>query len=438
MLRDSGVCGSVVDEDAPPGRPETAILHVDMDAFFAAVEVLDDRRLLGKPVIVGGSGPRGVVASCTYEARRFGVRSAMPSVRARRLCPDAVFVEGHYSRYAEVSSELHRILHGVTPVVEPIGLDEAFLDVTGSIRLMGDPVGIAGRLRRRVEEELSLGCSIGAGRSKLIAKLASKAAKPVGSRHGVEPGPGVVAVLEAEEGAFLQPLPVEALWGVGPSTAACLHDLGIGTVGQLRTVPVEILVRRLGRVHGERLASLARGIDPDPVVPDRPAKSVGHEETFARDIVDPVDLHRQVTRMSESVAVHLRRVGMAGRTVTVKLKHADFSIVSRSHTARSAMATGSEIGEVARELLGALEVGSGVRLLGVSVSALERGDVGRQLAFDLEGTGPARRVEVTTAVDAVRARFGRTAVGTAAMVGEDGVEVPGRRESPWGPPAPGS
>jgi len=407
-----------------------------MDAFFAAVEVLDDPGLVGKPVIVGGSGARGVVASCTYEARAFGVRSAMPSVRARQLCPDAVFVDGHYSRYSEVSSQLHRILQTATPLVEPIGLDEAFLDVTGSLRLLGEPVTIAHRLRRTVSAELSLGCSIGVGRSKLIAKLASKAAKPVASRRGIEPGPGVVVVPKGEEGAFLRPLGVEALWGVGPATAGRLHDLGVTTVGQLRTLPVEVLVRKIGRAQGERLARLAQGIDPDPVVPDRPAKSVGHEETFAHDISDAVQLHRHVTRMAESVAVHLRQNALAGRTVTVKLKYADFALLTRSHTLSVAVATGTDIGAVAHELLGTMDVASGVRLLGVSVSALEREQGARQLSFELGGVDPTRRQEVTTAVDAVRARFGRAAVGTASMVGESGIEVPDRRQSPWGPPAP--
>ena len=430
-----------------------AILHVDMDAFFAAVEVLDDPVLAGRPVIVGGSGARGVVASCTYEARAFGVRSAMPSLRARQLCPDAVFIDGHYSRYAEVSGQLREILVSVTPLVEPIGLDEAFLDVTGARRLLGPPEAIAATIRRRVRDELSLDCSVGVGRSKLVAKLASRAAKPTATRAGKQPGRGVVVVLPAHELAFLHPMAVEALWGVGPATAKRLHDLGARTVGQLAALPVEVLVRRLGRAQGTHLGALARGEDADPVVADRPAKSVGHEETFRQDLFDAAALGAHALRMAESVAVHLRSQSVAGRTVTVKVKYADFSSVTRSHTLPVAVDTAAAVSAVAQALLAELDTGPGVRLLGVSVSGLETAGTARQLAFDLAGpgSGPAptgavadpdeavrRQVswsEVTAAVDAIRARFGRSSVGTASMVGEEGIVVPARRDAPWGPGA---
>lgn len=423
-----------------------AILHVDMDAFFASVEVLDDPSLAGKPVIVGGRGARGVVASCTYEARAYGVRSAMPSVRARQLCPHAVFVDGHYARYAEVSGRLRQVLLSATPVVEPIGLDEAFLDVTGSQRLLGTPEAMARSLREGVHHELSLDCSVGIGRSKMIAKLASRAAKPIATREGRRPGRGVVAVRPDEEAGFLQPLPVEALWGVGPATARRLHDLGVRTVGDLSLVPETTLVRRLGRAQGAHLLALARAEDRDPVVPDRPAKSLGHEETFQEDLAERTVLVRHLDRMAESVAMLLRAHELVGRTVTVKVKLADFSLVTRSHTLPVGIDDGRAVGTLARALLEVVDVDAGVRLLGVSVSGLHAA-AGRQLSFGLDGgdgpvleTGPASAEQlqdtwedVTAAVDAVRARFGRGAVGTASMVGPDGVRVPARRQAPWGP-----
>ena len=418
------------------------ILHVDMDAFFASVEVLDDASLAGKPVIVGGAGARGVVASCTYEARAFGVRSAMPSVRARQLCPEAVFLPGHHSRYAEVSAQLHQILADVTPMVEPIGLDEAFMDVAGARRLLGPPEAIAHGLRRRVRDELHLGCAVGIGRSKMIAKLASRAAKPRATRAGLEPGPGVYLVAPAEELAFLHGHDVEALWGVGPATTNRLHELGVVTVGDLARLPLDTLVRRVGKAHGAHLAALARGDDPDPVNPNRPSKSIGHEETFSHDLVDPEELERHVLRMAESVATMLRAGSMSARTVTVKVKFADLSLQTRSRTLPRPLHTGGAIGQVAAVLLTGVDPGEGVRLLGVSASGLQAGGAD-QLSFDLgDGLDEANASavateqswqEVTAAVDAVRSRFGSNAVGSVSMVTDQGVRVPARRDAPWGP-----
>jgi DNA polymerase-4 len=424
--------------------PLPTILHVDMDAFFASVEVLDDPSLAGLPVIVGGTGARGVVASCTYEARVFGVHSAMPSVRARQLCPRAVFLPGRHGRYAEVSGALHRILRDVTPMVEPIGLDEAFMDVAGAVRLLGEPPAIAAALRARVSGELSLDCAVGIGRSKMIAKLASRAAKPRVDRAGTRPGSGVLCIGPEEEMAFLHGHRVESLWGVGPATATRLHGIGIRTVAELAAVPEETLVRRLGRAAGQHLAALARGEDPSPVTPDRPAKSIGHEETFATDLVDPAVLERHVLRMAESVATMLRGAACAARTVTVKVKFSDLSLQTRAHTLDRAITTGGALGQVAAALLAAIPPGEGIRLLGVSASGLVAGGAD-QLSFDLadgrtEGSqGATSREqswqEVTSAVDAIRTRFGREAVGSAAMVTERGVEVPARRDAPWGPSA---
>lgn len=457
---------------APPGP---VILHVDMDSFFASVEVLDDPGLRGRPVIVGGSGARGVVASCTYEARAYGVHSAMPSVRARQLCPTAVFLDGRYSRYAEVSAQLRAVLTASTPVVEPIGLDEAFLDVTGAIRLLGTPAAIGARIREQVRSALQLDCSVGGGRSKLVAKLASRAAKPTANRGGKVAGRGVVIVDPEDELAFLHPLPVERLWGVGPATTRRLHGLGVKTVGELAALPEQVLVRAVGRAQGSHLAALARADDRDPVVPDRPAKSVGHEETFRSDVADRAVLGAHVQRMAESVAGHLRAGALAGRTVMVKVKFPDFSSITRSYTLDFGVDTGKAIGAVAGALLEGVEIGDGVRLLGVSVSGLQAAGGGRQLRFDLGvaggdlgslvpegseagsgpdaawGSGPGAAAEgragthatamsrqetwqeLMAVVDAVRGRFGTASVGTASMVGPDGIEVPARRDAPWGP-----
>ena len=418
------------------------VLHVDMDAFFASVEVLDDPTLAGLPVIVGGAGARGVVASCTYEARVFGVRSAMPSVRARQLCPQAIFLPGRHGRYAEISGQLHRILTDVTPVMEPIGLDEAFLDVAAAIRIFGPPDVIAHGLRDRVRADLSLDCAVGIGSSKMIAKLASRAAKPKVNRSGLEPGRGVVLIEPADELAFLHAHQVEALWGVGPATATRLHEFGVRTVGDLAAIPVDALVRRLGKAGGNHLAALAQGKDPSPVTPDRPAKSIGHEETFSQDLLDPGELERHVLRMAESVATMLRGSSSAARTVTVKVKFSDLSLQTRSHTLGRAIMTGGAIGQVAASLLARIDPGEGIRLLGVSASGLVEGG-GDQLSFDLgdgreEGAQGATSREqswqdATAAIDAIRGKFGRSAVGTAAMVTNEGVAVPARRDAPWGP-----
>jgi DNA polymerase-4 len=413
-----------------------------MDAFFASVEVLDDPSLAGKPIIVGGAGARGVVASCTYEARAYGVRSAMPSIRARQLCPHAIFLPGRHGRYAEISGQLHAILLDVTPLVEPIGLDEAFLDVAGALRMLGPPDVIAHGLRDRVRSDLSLDCAVGIGRSKMIAKLASRAAKPRASRAGLEPGPGVVMIDPDIELTFLHDHDVEALWGVGPATAARLHELGVRTVGDLAAVPVDSVIRRVGRASGAHLAALARGEDPDPVQPNRPAKSIGHEETFREDLTDSAELERHVLRMAESVATMLRGSSSAARTVTVKVKFKDLSLQTRSHTLGRAISTGGAIGQVAAALLAGIDPGEGIRLLGVSASGLKESE-GDQLSFDLgdgrdEGAESATTREqswsdVTVAVDAIRTRFGRDSVGSATMVTGDGVQVPARRDAPWGP-----
>jgi DNA polymerase IV len=448
----------------PAEAGRCTVLHVDMDAFFAAVEVLDDPTLAGKPVIVGGSGARGVVASCTYEARAYGIHSAMPSVQARRRCPHAVFVSGRYRRYAEMSERLHDVLHRFSPAVEGIGLDEAFVDVSGVTRLMGSPPVLARRLRQEVCAVLELDCAVGVARTKLLAKLASRAAKPVPSLEGPQPGPGVVVVLPSAELAFLHPLPVRALWGVGPATAARLETMGVSTVADLARIPAQSLCRALGTAHGRALATLARGEDPRRVEPDRDAKSVGHEETFATDLRMPDALHTHVVRMADAVATRLREAHLEGRTITVKVRYGDRTTITRSQTVGAPVDSPRAVAAVAQALLDAVDVSTGVRLLGVSVSGLRAAVTeARQLSFDdteapagpagapgtppdpraprVDDAGPARAraeawAEVEAAVSAVRARYGNGSVGPGTLVGRGGITVKERGDTQWGPSAP--
>ena len=409
---------------------EPTILHVDMDAFYASVEVLRDPTLQGKPVIVGGSGDRGVVASCSYEARAYGISSAMPSARARRLCPHAVFVHGNFDAYGDYSRRLHAVFASFTPLVEGIALDEAFLDVAGARRLFGPTEHIAHAIRARVHEELGLRCSVGVGPTKLIAKLASKAAKPRASLAGAVEGPGVVVVLPGEELAFLHPLPVSALWGVGPATEERLRRFGVTTVGELAALPLDTLVAALGTANGRHLHDLSWGRDPRPVEPVRETKSIGHEETYAVDLVDDEDLHREVVRMADSVAARLRKARLAGRTVTLKVRFHDFSTITRSHTFAATVDTAPEIARAAVALLGQVDPTPGVRLLGVSMSNLMAG-AARQLTLD-ELDSPAWD-EASRAVDEIRDRFGERAVGPAALVEDGGLRVKRQGDQQWGP-----
>jgi DNA polymerase-4 len=410
-----------------------------MDAFYASVEVLDDSSLVGRAVIVGGTGRRGVVASCSYEARAYGVRSAMPSERARRLCPHAVFVAGRFSRYAEVSGQIHEIFHRYTPLVEGISLDEAFLDVTGVLRLFGPAPLIADSIRRAVATELGLSCSVGVAPVKFLAKLASEAAKPTADLRGTISGPGVVVVAPGEELEFLHPLPIEALWGVGPATAARLRGLGVTTVGELSRVPPDALESAIGRANGAHLARLAQGIDERAVEPDRDVKSVSHEETYPVDRRDEAELHVEVIRMSDSVAARLRRAGLAGRTVTLKVRYGDFATKTRSRTCATPLSDGPAISSVAGELLRGVDVGPGVRLLGVGVSNLSAAGVepAEQMSLDLDDTGAGagrdRQASASDAVDAIRDRFGDKAVGPAALLGRQGLRVKRSGDTQWGP-----
>ena len=347
-----------------------AILHVDLDAFFASVEVLDDPTLAGRPVVVGGLGARGVVAACTYEARRFGIHSAMPMMRARSLCPHAVYLPGRHDRYGEVSARFHEVLHRYTPLVEGISLDEAFLDVTGAQRLFGPAPSIAAQVRAEIRDDLRLEASVGVATTKFMAKLASEAAKPRASPAGIEPGRGVVVVDAGAELAFLHPLPVQALWGVGPATLRRLERFGVRTVGDLAALPRDTLVGALGAAAGQHLHDLSWARDPRPVEPDRAVKSVSHEETYASDLFERRDLEREAVRLADGVGTRLRRAGLSGRTVTVKVRYHDFSTITRAETATQPLTTGVAIARVATTLLAGVDLSPGVRLLGVGVCGI--------------------------------------------------------------------
>jgi DNA polymerase-4 len=412
-------------------RERPTVLHVDMDAFFVSVELLDRPELRGRPVVVGGEGDRGVVAAASYEARAFGVHSAMPSVQARHRCPHAVFLPGRYERYADVSGRIMALFREVTPLVEPISLDEAFLDVAGAERLFGPAPTIAADLRRRVREQERLTCSVGVAATKFVAKLASEAAKPSAGQDGPVPGAGVVVVEPRDTGAFLRPLPVTALWGVGPATLDRLSRLGVSTVGELGELDRAVLVGALGRSHGSHLHDLANGVDPRPVVADRRPKSIGHEQTYARDLRRRGELDHELTGLSDAVASRLRAAGVAGRTVTVKVRFGDFRTITRSVTLPVAVDEAPSLRRSAGSLLDGVDTSPGVRLLGVSVSQLVEGGA-RQLSLD-DAAQPVGWGEASRVVDEIRARYGAESIGPAALAGPDGLAVKGRHRQQWGP-----
>ncbi len=409
------------------GSATPGILHVDMDAFFVSVELLDNPDLRGKPVIVGGTGERGVVAAASYEARSYGVFSAMSSVKAQRLCPHALFLRGRYDRYEEVSRAVFAIFRDVTPLVDGISLDEAVLDVRGAVRLFGDGAAIGHEIRRRVLDEQGLTCSVGVAPRKLIAKLASEAAKPKASTKGPIFGSGVHVVTEDEELAFLHAHPIRALWGVGPATEKRLDRLAVKTVGDLAALPEEAIVSALGDALGHHLHALAWARDERPVEPDLKPKSVGHEETFVKDHHTHESLERELVRMADSVGARLRKSGLQGRTVQLKIKFHDFNLITRSETVATSIDEGHLIFRVARRLLEAVDVSTGVRLLGVSVSQLEDASA-RQLSLD-DVVQPSWGA-ASSAVDEIRERFGDSSIVPATMRGRG---TKRRGEQQWGP-----
>ena len=397
------------------------ILHVDLDAFFAAIEQRDRPELRGRPVAVGGGGAsdRGVVSAASYEARRFGVRSAMPLRTAAALCADLVFVPVDGRKYAAVSRQVMAILRRFTPAVEPISIDEAFLDVAGIQRLHGSPVEVARSIKAAIRTELSLTASVGVASTKLVAKVASDLEKP----------DGLVVVEEGHEAAFLAPLPIARLWGVGQRTAIALADYGVRTIGDLAALPDDVLARRFGR-SGATLSARARGHDPSPVATAEPARSLSHEHTFETDTSDPEVVERTLLALSEGVSQRLRAGQVQARTVAVKVRDSSFVTSTRQRTLPEPTDQTELIWQAARELARPLLRGIRVRLLGVAASRLEET---RQLS--LFGAPDDRRGRAIQAADEIRRRYGSKAIVRARLLASS-VAEPFERDPLSAPDAP--
>lgn len=403
------------DEHAPDDEG-CSILHVDMDAFYALASLLSRPELKGTPVIIAGGGNRGVVLSATYEARAFGVASAMPVARARRLCPKATVVAPDYARYERISRAVMAVFASVTPIVEPLSLDEAFLDVSGALRRLGPPRQIAQQIRDTIADEQGITCSVGVASTKFIAKLASGLAKP----------DGLLVVPEAEVVSFLHQLPVGALWGVGDRTEEALQRLGLHTVADIAHTPVDTLRRALGDNAGPALHALAWGRDTRSVVPTRRERSIGADETFSFDVDDPAYIHRELLKLSDRTAARVRAAGMVGRTISIKVRFSDFTTITRSKTLRDPTDVSRDIYATARALFDGLGLQRArLRLVGVRVEGLidsAHAPIQGLLDEPAHGWRDADR-----AVDRASARFGAGAVRPASLVeGQRSATVPVR------------
>ena len=384
------------------------IIHLDMDAFYPAVEVLDNPELKGKPVIVGGSRERGVVSSASYEARKFGVHSALPMARAMRLCPQGIVMPPRMSRYKEISDMVFDIFFRFTPLVEPLSIDEAFLDVTGSGRLFGDPVGIAKKIKQLVREETGLTVSAGVAPSKFVAKIASDMDKP----------DGLTVVVRDGVRAFLDPLPITKMWGVGKATQGVLERLGIRTFKDLSRMSVDVMERKLGK-WGLKMHQLSMGIDDRDVIPHHDAKSIGHELTFSRDILEMEDARKQLLSLANRVARRMRRHGVTGRTISLKVKYSDFVLITRSTTLPEPTDDGPEIYDNVCGLLEKTRVGKrAVRLLGISLSQLNPIDSERQLSLFHQDVADEKKKKLNKALDSLYDKFGEKSVRPGTLVND--------------------
>ena len=376
------------------------ILHLDMDAFYPSVEILDNPALKGKPVIVGGSKERGVVSSASYEARKFGVHSAQPIAKAKRLCPHGIFLPVRMSRYQEVSKQAFEIFHRFTPLVEPLSIDEAFLDVTGSMRLFGPPENIAKQIKQIILKETGLTISAGVAPSKFVAKIASDMDKPDGL---------TVVRLDAVRD-FLDPLPIKKMWGVGKVTQKLLSRLNIHTFKDLRQTPVKVLEHKFGK-QGAKIHLLAMGSDEREVISEHDVKSIGHEETFLQDIVSLKGAQKELLALCNKVARRMRRKGLKGKTITLKVKYFDFVQITRSATLPKPTDDGSEIYSVACHLLNKTEVTKKpIRLLGVSMSQLGLLGSGTQLSLFDQDPSTQKRRKMNLILDSVHEKFGDKSV----------------------------
>jgi len=385
---------------------ESTILHVDMDAFFASVEERDNPALKGKAVVVG-AGVRGVVSAANYEARKFGIHAAMPVGRAKRLAPHAIFVPPNMSRYSEVSSHIMEIFRSVTPLVEPLSLDEAFLDVTGAKRLLGDGREIAKQIRAKVEASEGITCSVGIATTKFIAKLASGRCKPN----------GMLEIASDRVLEFLHPLPVNAIWGVGPKTNEELQKLGLRTVADIANTPRQTLIRALGEASGASLYELAWGRDYRDVEPEEVDKSISAAETFDKDTEDQEIVLRELLRLTEKATYRMREKDFSARTISIKVRFADFKTITRSKTVPLAISATHEVFEVVRNLFLALKLDRArIRLVGVSLDGLEDGvDASEQLVLGEREKGWR---QATAAMDKASARFGQGSVRPARLFDE--------------------